>query len=44
MTDTECEDAQAERETASLPRDDDPEPGAFYGLTPPAPEPDPTHG
>lgn len=44
MTDHESEDAQAERELASLAHDDDPEPGAFYGLTDPhAPTPEPTH-
>lgn len=41
----ESENAQAEREVASLAHDTDPEPGAFYGLTPPepAPTPEPTH-
>jgi hypothetical protein len=44
MTDHESEDAQAAREIASLAHDDDPEPGAFYGLTPPPDsDPDPTH-
>jgi hypothetical protein len=42
MTEPESEDAQAEREIASLSHDDDPEPGAFYGLTPPT-DTDPTH-
>jgi len=37
------ENAQAEREVLSRRhRDDDPEPGAFYGLTPPT-DPEPTH-
>ncbi len=31
MTDLESENAQAERELASLDTDTDPEPGAFYG-------------
>jgi hypothetical protein len=32
--DLDSENAQAERECASLDRTTDPEPGAFYGLTP----------
>jgi hypothetical protein len=41
----ESENAQAEREIASLDTTSDPEPGAFYGLTPPEPAPthEPTH-
>lgn len=40
MTEHEAEDAQAARECASADRNDDPHPGAFYGL--PADEPEPT--
>jgi hypothetical protein len=39
----ESENAQAAREIASLSHDDDPEPGAFYGLTPPDTDTEPTH-
>jgi hypothetical protein len=45
MTALESEDAQAIREVESLTHDDDPQPGAFYGL--PDPNNDlthPTHG
>lgn len=34
-SDLASENAQAQRELDSLAHDDDPQPGAFYGLTPP---------
>lgn len=43
MTDRESENAQAERECASLDRETDPQPGAFYGLLPPHTDPT-SHG
>lgn len=44
MTNEESENAQAAREVASLDRDDDPQPGAIYGLYDPNPtETETTH-
>ena len=41
--DYDSENALAERECASLDADTDPEPGAFYGLTPSDTDTEPTH-